>query len=235
MVPVPEKKYSCSTYPSGTGGSTEKPSAMNGKSVSVDAIGPVTVGIDTVNGVTSLAAPVRGVPTSPTHSAAATRGSHRPRGGLHVPPPRITAHAPPSFDRGRREPTRDDQPRAIRPSDVTCTASAAFVVRCVTSSIGVQRVNVLPRPEIPTVLVPGGQGPTRPRGERPSTPGTDGPAHGEARVGQEHAGRPGPHRGLEVVGRRRVNRRDLLEGRRDPSRDVDPCPLRHRPQPTRSA
>jgi hypothetical protein len=52
---------------------------MNGKSVSVDAIGPVTVGIDTVNDVTSLAAPGRGVLTSPTHSAAATRGSHRLR------------------------------------------------------------------------------------------------------------------------------------------------------------
>src|SRR5262249_31880727 len=115
MVPVPEKKYSCSTYPSGTGGKTEKPSAMNGKSVSVDAIGPVTVGIDTVNGVTSLAAPGRGVQTSPTHSAVATRGSRRLRSVLHVPPPRITSIAPPSFDRERREPTRHGQSRAIRP------------------------------------------------------------------------------------------------------------------------
>src|SRR5262249_61636045 len=89
MVPVPEKKYSCSTYPSGTGGSTEKPSAMNGKSVEVEAIVPVTVGVDTVNGVTSLAAPGR-APTSPTDSAAAGRGRHRLGGDLDVTAERIT-------------------------------------------------------------------------------------------------------------------------------------------------
>src|SRR5262245_45419613 len=59
----------------------------------------------------------------------------------------------------------------MRLSEVTGTASAAFVVRCVTSSIGVQRVNVLPGPEIPTVLVPGGQALGPPRDSvRPSSP-----------------------------------------------------------------
>ena len=75
-------------------------------------------------------------------------------------------------------------------------------------------------------FVPGGQSPPGQKTAR-SAPGTDGPVHGEARVGQEHAGRPCPHRGLEAVGRGRVNRRDLLEGRGDPSRDVDPRPACH--------
>src|SRR5262245_12777963 len=100
---------------------------MNGKSVSVDAIGPVTVGIDTMNGVTSQAAPGRAVPTSPTHSAAAARGA---TGSGEFSMFRHHGSRPlrlPSFDRGRRESTRDDQPGAMRLSDVTCTASAALV------------------------------------------------------------------------------------------------------------
>src|SRR5262249_51474842 len=51
----------------------------------------------------------------------------------------------------------------MRLSDVTCAASAAFVVRWVTRSIGVQRVNGFPRPENPTVLGPGGQADDRQR------------------------------------------------------------------------
>jgi hypothetical protein len=49
--PLPETKYSFSTYPGGTGGSGPNPSAMNGKSVEVEGIGPTTAGVGTVNEV----------------------------------------------------------------------------------------------------------------------------------------------------------------------------------------
>src|SRR5262249_4765438 len=99
MVPVPEKKYSCSTYPSGTGGRTEKPSAMNGKLGSLDGVGPGPGGIGTVKGVTSRAGAGR-APTSPAPRATARRGSQRLPGVLDFLPARNPSIAPPLVRKG---------------------------------------------------------------------------------------------------------------------------------------